>query len=116
MPLLLECCAEIILISQITNWNNSIRKIRLLCIYYNPSGRGQRVIAVYAVIRQGTGSSSGWLVSAPPSCKCIYTWFFENRASNTCLTFTLVGNLMPPLTENVKTHLKNKFLNTRASI
>ena len=35
----------------------------------------------------------------------MYTWVFENRA----------GNLMPLLTGNVKSHLKNKFLNTWAS-
>ena len=40
----------------------------------------------------------------------IYTWFFKNRARNKCLTFTLIGNLMPLLTGNVKSHLKNKFL------
>ena len=46
----------------------------------------------------------------------IYTWFFENRASNKCPSLTLIGNLMTILTGNVKSHLKNKFLNTQASI
>ena len=45
-----------------------------------------------------------------------YTWFFENRASNKCLSLTLIGNLMTIITGKVKSHLKNKFLNTQASI
>ena len=42
----------------------------------------------------------------------IYTWFFENRATKTCQSLALIGNLMSLLTRKVKSHLKKKVLNT----
>ena len=46
----------------------------------------------------------------------MYTWFFENRATKTCQSLALIGNLMALITWKVKSHLKKKFLNTWASI
>ena len=47
----------------------------------------------------------------------IYTrFFFENRATKTCQSLELIVNLMPLLTGKIKSHLKKKLLNARASI
>ena len=43
-------------------------------------------------------------------------FFFENRATKTCQSLKLVVNLMPLLIEKIKSHLKKKLLNARASI
>ena len=43
----------------------------------------------------------------------IYTcFFFENRATKTCQSLVVIGNLMPFFSGKVKSHLKKKFLNT----
>ena len=46
----------------------------------------------------------------------LYTWFFENPATKTCQSPALIGDLTPLRTGKVKSHLKKKLLNTRASI
>ena len=43
-------------------------------------------------------------------------FFFENRATKICQSLELVVNLMPLLIEKIKSHLKKKLLNARASI
>ena len=46
----------------------------------------------------------------------LYTCFFENPATKTCQSPALIGDLTPLRTGKVKSHLKKKLLNTRASI
>ena len=47
----------------------------------------------------------------------IYTrFFFLNPATKTCQCLALIVNLMPLLIGKIKSHLKKKFLNARASI
>ena len=41
----------------------------------------------------------------------IYSWFFENRATKTCQSLALIGNLMALVARKVKSHLKKKLLN-----
>ena len=51
-------------------------------------------------------------------CLFLYVpvFFFENRATKTCKSLELIVNLMPLLTGKIKSHLKKKLLNARASI
>ena len=46
----------------------------------------------------------------------IPVFFFLNPATKTCQCLALIVNLMPLLIGKIKSHLKKKFLNARASI